>query len=138
MISSVLRRIYHMFTIFDFMKFCLLCLREKAFLTVMIIKVFENVANVTAIRRCSQSSTECIFIDILLILIVQECFTVEELNSLLYMIFTYRKWRQSYCPPTLPPGSAVPVYLFTITLYSPYKYIVELKTTNSKKWLPQV
>ena len=28
------------------------------------------------------------------------------------------------------PSSAVPVYLFTITLYSPYKYIVELKTAN--------
>ena len=31
------------------------------------------------------------------------------------------------------PSSAVPVYLFTITLCSPYKCIVELKTTNSKK-----
>ena len=31
------------------------------------------------------------------------------------------------------PSSAVPVYLFTITLCSPYKYIVELKTTNPKK-----
>ena len=92
-----------MFTIFDFMKFCLLCLREKAFLTVMIIKVFKNVANVTAIRRCSQSSTKCIFIDILLILIVQECFTVEELNSLLYMIFTYRKWRGLWPPNAHPP-----------------------------------
>ena len=70
-----------MFPVFDFMKFCSLCLREKAFLTVMIIKVFKNVANVTAIRGCSQSSTKCIF-DILLILIVQECFTVE-LNNLL-------------------------------------------------------
>ena len=28
-------------------------------------------------------------------------------------------------------SSAVPVYLFTITLCSPYKYIVEMKTTNS-------
>ena len=65
-----------MFTIFDFMKFCSLCLREKAFLTVMII------ANVTAIRGCSQSSTKFNFIDILLILIVQECFTVKVLNNL--------------------------------------------------------
>ena len=31
------------------------------------------------------------------------------------------------------PSSAVPVYLFTITLCSPYKYIVEMKTTNPKK-----
>ena len=108
-----------MFTIFDFMKFCLLCLREKAFLTVMIIKVFENVANVTAIRRCSQSSTKCIFIDILLILIVQECFTVEELNSLLYMIFTYRKWRQSYCPPNAPPRLRGPCLLVYYNLKLP-------------------
>ena len=28
------------------------------------------------------------------------------------------------------PSSAVPVYLFTITLCSPNKYIVEMKTTN--------
>lgn len=34
---------------------------------------------------------------------------------------------------TKAPSSAVPVYLFTITLYFPYKYIVKLKTTNSKK-----
>ena len=72
-----------MFTVFDFMKFFSLCLRQKAFLTVMIIKVFKNVANVTAIRGCSQSSTKSIFIDILLILVVQECFTVEKLNNLL-------------------------------------------------------
>lgn len=104
-----------MFTTFDFMKFCLLCLREKAFLTVMIIKVFENVANVTAIRRCSQSSTKCIFIDILLILIVQECFTVEELNSLLYMSDIYvQKMAAKLLPPNaLPPA---PRSLFTCLL----------------------
>ena len=39
-----------------------------------------------------------------------------------------------YSPPALPPpGYAVSDYLFTITLYSPYNYKVELKTSNSKK-----
>ena len=75
-----------MSTVVCFMKFCSLCLREKAFLTEIAIKVFKNVANVTTIRGCSQNSTivnKVYFIDILLILIVQECFTVEKLNNLL-------------------------------------------------------
>ena len=68
---------------------------EKAFLTVIIIKIFKNVANVTIIRECSQSSTKwsvfsLTFQAFFLILIVQECFTIEELDNLLCMTFTYR------------------------------------------------
>ena len=73
----------------------LLIVLEKAFLTVIIIKIFKNVANVTIIRECSQSSTKwsvssLTFQAFFLILIVQECFKIEELDNLLCMIFTYR------------------------------------------------
>ena len=91
---------------------------EKAFLTVIIIKIFKNVANVTIIRECSQSSTKwsvssLTFQAFFLILIVQECFTIEELDNLLCMIFTYRTIKMAanllgdYSPES--PSSAVPL-----------------------------
>ena len=61
----------------------------------MIIKIFKNVANVTIIRECPRISTKwrvstLTFQAVFLIRIVHECFTIEELDNLLYMMFTYR------------------------------------------------